>query len=105
MSIVTDRQSLSKHPWEWEMKQTGSDTDEPGPFLESLDKGNLIGHHNVYEMSVTGIKKEEDEQCAKKGGLEDGHNNLWRQGDMLCEDFFYSAWRHCKSWFCLFDCE
>lgn len=79
------------------MEQTGTDLDEPGPFLESVGRGDLIGHHNVFEMSVTGIKDEEDKRCAKKGGQEDGYNNLWRQDDMLCEDFFYSAWKYCES--------
>ena len=85
------------------MNQTGADVDEPGPFLDSIKEGDLKEHHNVFEMSVTGIKKEEDEMCAKEGGQEDGYNNLWRQGDMLCEDFFYSTWRHCESFFWLTD--
>ena len=81
------------------MEATDGDLTEPGPFLESVGKANLIGHHNVFEMSVTGIKEEEDEKCAKKGGQEDGYNNLWRQSDMLCEDFFYSTWKLCESLF------
>lgn len=70
--------------------------DEPDPFLHRVGRGDFIGQQDVYEMSVSGIKKEEDNACAVEGGEEDGHNNLWRHDGKLCEDFFYSAWRHCE---------
>ena len=84
------------------MDRPGTDEDEPAAFLELVKRDDLVGQKDIYEISIVGITEEEDQTCAEKGGQVGGANNLWVQGEFLCEDFLYSAWRNCKSlsWIC-----
>ena len=88
--------SLSKEPVEFLMDRPNDPIyDEPGPFLELIGQGGLVGNSDVYEVSVDGIKKAENPECAAEGGVEDGYNNLWKQEDKWCGNFLLTAWRNC----------